>query len=71
MGSSITSALRQEKLEYSNQGRCVGQGTYESEEEFFLEQPEGKRPLRKPRYRWRNNIELDLRMDSVVWTGLI
>jgi hypothetical protein len=37
--------------------------------------PEGKRPLGSPRYRWVNNIKMDLREigwgDGVVWTGLI
>jgi hypothetical protein len=27
---------------------------------FFFSQPEGKRPLRKPRHRW-DNIKMDLR----------
>jgi len=29
--------------------------------------PEGKRPLRRPRSRWENNIEIDLR--EVGWGG--
>ena len=32
--------------------------------------PEGKRPLGKPRCRWKNNIKMDLRKwDVWVWTG--
>jgi hypothetical protein len=27
---------------------------------FFVEIPEGKRPLRKPRRRWEDNIKMDL-----------
>jgi hypothetical protein len=33
---------------------------------------EEKRPLGRPRYRWKINIKMDLReIDEVVWTGLI
>jgi hypothetical protein len=33
---------------------------------------EGKRPLGRPRHRWKNNIKMDLReIGLVVWTGLI
>jgi hypothetical protein len=28
---------------------------------FLVGEPEGKRPLRRPRRRWANNIEMDLR----------
>jgi hypothetical protein len=41
------------------------------EDEFILEKPEGKRPLRKPRPRWVENIKMDLRYDVMVWIGLI
>jgi hypothetical protein len=29
--------------------------------------PEGKRPLRRPRRRWVDNIRMDLREDGMVW----
>ena len=33
--------------------------------------PEGKRPLGKPRYRWEDNIKMDLKKwDEGAWTGL-
>jgi hypothetical protein len=35
---------------------------------IFMEKPEGKRPLGKPRHRWVDNIKLDLRMG---WIGPI
>jgi hypothetical protein len=31
-------------------------------------EPEGKRPLGRPKYRWEDNIRLDLR--EVVWEGV-
>jgi hypothetical protein len=36
--------------------------------------PEGKRPLGRPRRRWVDNIKMDLReigWDGMVWTGSI
>jgi hypothetical protein len=33
--------------------------------------PEGKRPLGRPRCRWKDNIRMDLqKWDVGVWTGL-
>jgi hypothetical protein len=30
--------------------------------------PEGRRPLRRPRYRWEDNIKIDL--TEMEWTGM-
>jgi hypothetical protein len=27
---------------------------------FWAEKPEGKRPLRRPRYRWEDSVKMDL-----------
>jgi hypothetical protein len=40
---------------------------------LFIGQPEGKRPLGRPRHRWRNNIKMDLLevgLGGVDWIGL-
>jgi hypothetical protein len=37
---------------------------------ILVEKREGKRPLGSPRYRWKDNIKVNL-IDGVVWTGLI
>jgi hypothetical protein len=38
---------------------------------ILMETPEGKRPQRRPRRRWVNDIKLILETwDGVVWTGL-
>jgi hypothetical protein len=40
---------------------------------LFVEKPEGKRPLRRPRRRWVDNIRMDLGevgWDYVDWIGL-
>jgi hypothetical protein len=41
---------------------------------ILMRKPEGKRPLGRPRCRWVDNIEMDLRQigwGGMVWTGLI
>jgi hypothetical protein len=35
---------------------------------IFVVMPEGKRPLRRPRHRWVNNIKMDLR--EIGWDGM-
>jgi hypothetical protein len=42
-----------------------------NEYRILVGKPEGKSPLGRPRYRWVDNIKMDLRQDGVVWTGLI
>jgi hypothetical protein len=32
--------------------------------------PEGKRPLRRPRRRWVDNIKIDLREREIGWDGM-
>jgi hypothetical protein len=40
---------------------------------LLVGKPEGKRPLRRPRRRWKGNIYMGLRETGlgVAWTGLI
>jgi hypothetical protein len=41
---------------------------------ILVGKPEGKRPLRRPRWRWVGNIKIYLReigWDGMVWTGSI
>ena len=40
-----------------------GRGAYR----VFVGKPEGKRPLRRPRFRWEDNIKMDL--EEVGWEG--
>jgi hypothetical protein len=35
---------------------------------FLLGKPEGKRPLRRPRHRWEDNIRMDVR--EIGWEGV-
>jgi hypothetical protein len=46
-----------------------GRGVYR----VLVGRPEGKRPLGRPRFRWENNIKLDLRVigvDGLNWIRL-
>ena len=55
-----------EKNEMGGHVACMGErrGAYS----FLVGKPEGKRPLVRPRQRWKDNIKMDL---QTVWTGLI
>jgi hypothetical protein len=35
---------------------------------ILVRKPEGKRPLGRPRHRWKDNIKMDLR--EIGWYGL-
>jgi hypothetical protein len=35
---------------------------------IFVGKPEGRRPLRRPRFRWVDNIKMDLR--EIGWVGM-
>jgi hypothetical protein len=50
---------------------CYTHGEQESACRILMGKPEGKRPLRRPRHRWDDNIKMDLRQDGVVWAGFI
>jgi hypothetical protein len=36
---------------------------------ILVGKPEGKRPLRRPRRRWEDNIRMELR-EEIVWEGV-
>jgi hypothetical protein len=43
-----------------------------TEYKILAGKPEGKRQLRKPRYKWVDNIKMDLReIGGMVWVGLM
>jgi hypothetical protein len=37
---------------------------------ILVGKPDGKRPLRRPRLRWVDNIKIDLRQDGMAWISL-
>jgi hypothetical protein len=38
---------------------------------ILVRKPEGKMPLGRPRRRWVDNIEIDLKRDRMGWYGLV
>jgi hypothetical protein len=50
---------------------CSTNGEKTNVYRILVGNPEGKRPLGRPRRRWVDNVKMDLRQDGVVWTGLI
>jgi hypothetical protein len=52
-------------------GACRTEGEGTGVYRVLTEKPEGKRPLRRPRRRWEDNIKMDFRKwDVGVWTVL-
>jgi len=45
--------------------RGEGRGVYS----FLVGNPEGKKPLARPRRRWEDNIKMDLQEVACEWTG--
>jgi hypothetical protein len=52
-------------------GNVVRMGEKRNACRILVGKPEGKRPLRRPRRRWVDNIKMELRYDDMVWIGLI
>ena len=47
-------------------------GERRDEYRVLVGKPEGKRPLGRPRYRWEDNIKMDLQeVGWGTWTGMI
>jgi hypothetical protein len=45
-----------------------GRGAYR----ILVGRPDGRRPLGRPRHRWKDNIKMDLQdVEWGAWTGLI
>jgi hypothetical protein len=41
-------------------GECSAYGGQKRRIQVLVGQPEGKRPLGKPKYRWEDNVKMDL-----------
>jgi hypothetical protein len=48
---------------------CSTHGEKRNAYRILVGKPEGKRPLRRPRYRWEYNIRMNLK-DKMEWYGL-
>jgi hypothetical protein len=67
---SIIRLIKSRRMRWT--GRVARMGTERNACRILVGKPEGKRPLRRPRRRWEDNIRIDLRaIDGVVWTVLI
>jgi hypothetical protein len=49
-------------------GACRTHGVMRNSYSILVGKPEGKRPLRKPRRRWKDNVRFDLRESG--WKGV-
>jgi hypothetical protein len=60
---NIIWVIKSRKLRWTGHVACMGErrGTYRA----LVGKPEGRRPLRRPRRRWEDNIKMDLR--EVAW----
>jgi hypothetical protein len=58
----------------SRRMRCAGHvdriGEKKNVYRILVGKPEGKRPLRRQRRRWVDNIKMDLKRERVGWYGL-
>jgi hypothetical protein len=52
-------------------GHVAWRGAKRNACRILVGKSEGKRPLGRWRYRWVDNVKMDLRQDGVVWTGSI
>jgi hypothetical protein len=52
----------------SRDGYVAGMGEMRNPYRILVGKPEGKRPLRRPRRRWVDNIKIDLRV--IEWHGM-
>jgi hypothetical protein len=68
---NIFRVIKSRRMRWAGHVACIweGRGIYR----VLVGRPEGKRPLRRPRCRWENNIKMDLReigIDEVNWIQL-
>jgi hypothetical protein len=67
---SIIRIMKSRKMRWV--GHVARMGEMRNVYRLLVGKPEGKRPLRRPRRRWVDNIKMDLlEIGWVVWTGLV
>jgi hypothetical protein len=49
---------------------CSTNGEKRNAYRILVENPEGKKPLERPRRRWMDNINMDLKRGRMGWYGL-
>ena len=64
---NIVRVVKLRKMRWAGHVACMGEGR--GVHRVVVGRPEGKRPLRRPRHRWEDNIKMDLQEVDVVGTG--
>jgi hypothetical protein len=68
---SVVRVIKSRRMRWA--GQVTGTGKERSVCRVLVGRPEGKRPLGRPRHRWKDNIKLDLRetgIDEANWNRL-
>jgi hypothetical protein len=55
---NIVRVIKSSRLRWAGHVACMGEGR--DVYKVLVGKPKGKRPLRRPRHRWEDNIKLDL-----------
>jgi hypothetical protein len=63
--SYIIMVIKSRRMRWVQHVTCMGQ--MRNKYKIMVEKPEGKRPFRRPRHRWENNIRMDL--TETGWEG--
>jgi hypothetical protein len=69
--SNIVRVIKSRRMRWAGHVARMGEGR--GVYRVLVGRPKGKRPLRRPRRRWKDNIEMDLReigIDGVNWIRL-
>jgi transcription termination factor 2 len=68
---NIVRVIKSRRMKWAGHVARMGEGR--SVSRVLVERPEGKRPLGRPRRRWKDNIKMDLReigIDGANWIRL-
>jgi hypothetical protein len=68
---NIIRVMKSRRLRWVGHGACMGQ--MRNVYKILVRKPEAKRPLRRPRHRWEDNIKMELRetgREDVEWINL-
>jgi len=68
---NIVRVIKSRRMRWAGHMACIGEGR--SVYRVLVGRPEGKRPLGRRRYRWEDNIKMDLReigIDGANWIRL-
>ena len=55
---NIVRVVKSRRMRWAGHAACMGEGR--GVHRVLVEKPKGKRPLGRPRRRWKNNIKMDL-----------